>query len=190
MMTTHSAIIGLRYISNYLSDAEQRELLDHVDQQLWLTDLKRRVQHYGYRYDYTKHRVDDSAYLGDLPAWITPLAQRLASDGIMAHQPDQLIINEYLAGQGISSHIDCVPCFGDTIVSISLGSGCVMQFSRGDQIIPVWLAAGSLVAMRDEARYKWKHAIPARKFDMLDGRKIERGRRVSLTFRTVINSSA
>jgi hypothetical protein len=36
-----------------------------------------------------------------------------------------------------------------------------------------------------EARYDWRHAIPGRKIDKVDGRAVVRGRRVSLTFRTV-----
>ncbi len=40
---------GLQYIPNYLSSQDQEQLLAAIDQQSWLTDLKRRVQHYGYR---------------------------------------------------------------------------------------------------------------------------------------------
>ena len=39
-----------------------------------------------------------------------------------------------------------------------------------------------LIYLPEEARYNWKHAIPARKQD--DG--IQRGLRVSLTFRKVV----
>ena len=42
--------------------------------------------------------------------------------------PDQLIVNEYQPGQGISAHIDCEPCFKNTIVTVSLGSVYEMDF--------------------------------------------------------------
>jgi len=54
-------IAGLQYAANYLSPEESNRLLRIIDQQLWLMDLKRRVQHYGYRYNYKRRSVDGSA---------------------------------------------------------------------------------------------------------------------------------
>jgi alkylated DNA repair dioxygenase AlkB len=181
-------VSGLRYIAGYLTPDEQSRLAAIVDQQLWLTDLKRRVQHYGYRYDYVQRKVDPSMFLGPLPEWAVSLAKRLQRDGYVVETPDQLIVNEYRPGQGISSHIDCEPCFGDTIISISLGSPCVMVFthSRSRVQIPVLLEPGSLAVMQGDARHLWLHGIPPRKTDVVDGRKIERSRRLSLTFRNVV----
>ena len=39
-------IAGLKYIPGYLGSQEQDQLLAAIDQQPWMTDLKRRVQHY------------------------------------------------------------------------------------------------------------------------------------------------
>ena len=47
----------------------------------------------------------------------------------MPHLADQMIVNAYEAGAGISAHID-LSAFDDAIVAISLGSTCVMQFCR------------------------------------------------------------
>ena len=159
---------------------EEQALIEAIDQQPWLSDLKRRVQHYGYKYDYKAKSVTDDAYLGPLPEWIEDIASRLS------FKPDQVIVNEYLPGQGISAHVDCVPCFGDTIASLSLGSGATMQFANGQEKHELYLEPRSLVILSGPARYKWTHAIPARKSDVVDGFKIERGRRISLTLRTVI----
>jgi alkylated DNA repair dioxygenase AlkB len=182
------AIPGLAYVGGYLALAEQQQLLGTVDQLPWLGDLRRRVQHYGYRYDYTRKTVDSSLYLGPLPGWAARLAERLHRDGHIAHVPDQLIVNEYQPGQGIASHVDCVPCFGDTVLSISLGSACVMTLTQlSDRTaVPLLLEPGSLLVMAGAARYDWKHGIAARKTDTYEGATIERGRRVSLTFRTII----
>jgi alkylated DNA repair dioxygenase AlkB len=181
-------IPGLSYVPDYLLPSEQTELLNIVDAQPWLSEMKRRVQHYGYRYDYKKRAVDPAMYLGALPDWALSLAQRLHHDGHIAVVPDQLILNEYLPGQGISAHVDCVPCFGDTILSISLGSPCVMDFTslKGNRHVPVLLAAGSLVVMKGESRYQWKHAIAPRLRDLFNGAEIVRGRRVSMTFRKIV----
>ena len=41
---------------------------------------------------------------------------------------DQLIVNEYIPGHGISAHVDAPKVFDDIITSVSLGSTCVMEF--------------------------------------------------------------
>jgi alkylated DNA repair dioxygenase AlkB len=61
-----------------------------------------------------------------------------------------------------------------------------MQFVNGQEKHDLYLEPRSLITLSGLARYQWTHAIPARKSDVVDGFKIERGRRISLTFRTVI----
>ncbi len=182
-------IPGLKYIPAYLSPTEQTDLLATIDAGAWITDLKRRVQHFGYVYDYKKRAVDPAMYLGALPDWAQVIAERLHADGHAPALPDQVIVNEYQPGQGIAPHVDCVPCFGDTILSISLGSACVMDFAplRGSDKLSLLLEPGSLVIMQGESRYQWKHGIAPRKSDLVDGRSVARGRRVSLTLRKVID---
>jgi alkylated DNA repair dioxygenase AlkB len=181
-------ISGLKIVNDYINAPQQHDLLTTVDEALWLTDLSRRVQHYGYKYDYKRRRIDPDLYVGPLPPWAARLATRLHAEGHTPTLPDQCIVNEYEPGQGISAHVDCEPCFGDVICSVSLGSGCMMVFQHGatGEKREAYLKPGSLVVMRDESRYLWTHAIPARKTDRLNGQRVARGRRVSLTFRTVI----
>lgn len=181
-------ISGLTYIPDFISAQEQDFLLSQIDHQPWLADLKRRVQHYGYKYDYKARTVGNDAYLGPVPDWLSSLSKKLHDNGIFPSVPDQVIVNEYLPGQGISAHIDCVPCFADTIASLSLGSPCVMEFSnpKADEKKSIVLEERSLIVLSGPARYEWQHAIPARKSDIIDGIKTERIRRVSLTFRNVI----
>lgn len=181
------SISGLHYCSDYIDKTEQQKLLDIIDQQPWLTDLKRRVQHYGHKYDYKARVVTPELYLGQVPDWLMPLAMRLHHEGLFSAIPDQAIINEYQPGQGISAHIDCVPCFGSEIASLSLGSACVMEFTHvhHNKQTKV-LEPCSLFVLSGAARYEWQHCIPARKSDVIDGIKINRARRVSITFRKVI----
>lgn len=179
---------GLHYISNFISEAEHDSLLAAIDAQSWLNDLKRRVQHYGYKYDYKARNILPDSYLAELPQWLGDLQEKLFTDGIFKQKPDQAIINEYFPGQGISAHIDCVPCFDDVIASLSLASDCVMQLSSEKKKHDVFLEKCSLIVLSGESRYKWQHAIPARKSDMVDGIRLERQRRVSVTFRKVILS--
>lgn len=54
---------GLTYLPNYLAEKECNGLVSAVDGMPW---LKRRVQHYGYRYDYKARRVVPEMYLGPI----------------------------------------------------------------------------------------------------------------------------
>jgi len=178
---------GLQYFSNFISEDEEKNLIGIIDNQPWLNDLKRRVQHYGWKYDYKARAVTPDLKLGDIPEWLNKYCLQLKAKNIFEKTPDQVIINEYQAGQGISAHIDCVPCFGDRIASLSLGSDAVMEFisPATNQKIPVLLEQRSLVLLTGDARYKWQHTIPARKTDKHNGQTITRKRRISLTFREV-----
>jgi alkylated DNA repair dioxygenase AlkB len=179
---------GLNYIHDYINTEKQNYLLGLVDQQEWSTKSKRRVQHYGYQYDYHNGLLASSSYLGTLPNWLQSIVEQLFSDRLTAKVPDQVIINEYEPGQGIADHFDCVPCFGKTIISLSLGSPCVMNFthSHSSAKLPIFLSPGSLIVMQDAARYDWQHGIAARKKDNYKDREYLRTRRVSLTFREVL----
>jgi alkylated DNA repair dioxygenase AlkB len=181
-------IPGLTLSDDWIGKAEESQLLKQVDVGTWRNDLKRRVQHYGFRYDYRARSVSSADYLGPLPGWLAALAGRLVDIGAFSSPPDQVIVNEYLPGQGISAHVDCVPCFGETIAILSLGCSVVMTFqcaatgARREMALP----ACSLLTLSGPARYDWLHGIPARKSDMIDGARTPRLRRVSLTFRSVV----
>ncbi len=181
-----STVQGVRYVRNFITPSEEKILLAAIDSGNWLNDLKRRVQHYGYKYDYKTRRIDLWMRIGNLPDWLETLACRLQSERFFEEKPDQVIVNEYLPGQGITPHIDCEPCFADTVVSLSLNSTAVMEFSKGEDKIPYFLEPRSIVALTNESRYEWKHAIPSRKKDLFQGVIFPRKRRVSLTFRKVI----
>lgn len=157
-------------------------MLKLIDIQEWNLDLKRRTQHYGYKYDYTARSIDSSYYLGAMPYWIDELCNKLHGAGTFIEKPDQVIINEYMLGQGIASHIDCVPCFEDIICSLSLFSGCIMDLTNDNVKKSIYLEPRSLLILKGDARYKWKHGIAARKSD----NGLKRQRRISLTFRKVI----
>ncbi len=176
---------GLVYTPDFLGAEAELELLREVDARPWLADLRRRVQHYGYRYDYKSRSVSRSMYLGPLPGFALGVAGALVAAGLLVEPPDQLIVNEYLPGQGIAPHIDCVPCFKDRIASVSLGSACEFELTaagRDDVVRHLVLERRSALLLSGPARYDWFHAIRGR----LSDRGVQRERRVSLTFRSVI----
>jgi hypothetical protein len=75
------AIAGLDYIAGFIDRSTQTHLLDKIDLEPWLDDLQRRVQHYGYKYDYKARKIDRAMYLGALPTWAQPVAEQLLSEG-------------------------------------------------------------------------------------------------------------
>ncbi len=183
--------LGGRYIENYITPEEEKTLLSHIDDNEWLTDLKRRVQHYGYRYDYHARRIVEDMHIGDLPEWVMPLAEQLRDEFFDGQLPDQMIVNEYKPGQGIAPHVDCKACFGAVVASVSLDSTCMMEFAAMDgnsdnNRIRLLLNPRSVVVLTGNIRDYWTHAIAPRKRDRIDGCAYPRARRVSLTFRTVI----
>ena len=171
---------------DFVTEAEESSLLGAIDGAAWLGDLRRRVQHYGYRYDYTKRNITEDDKIGELPDWSLPIADRLVADGIFSSRPDQLIVNEYEPGQGIAPHIDR-DCFGPVVAAVSLGSDCMLQIYPPNNQKPFDLVVlrRSMMAYRGVGRTKYMHGIAPRKTDEQNGKKIKRGRRVSLTFRTV-----
>jgi len=176
-------ISGLIYIPEYIASDKESSLIKTINKKKWDNTLSRRVQHYGYRYDYKARTVSPELYIGSLPKWLNDLAVQLQNDGLSEEAPDQVIVNEYQPGQGISAHIDCESCFGPRIFSLSLGSTAIMEFTiSGKPKKEVVLDRRSLVMMYGDARSTWKHSIPAR----LKDRGVERGTRVSLTFRSVV----
>lgn len=185
-------IKGLSYIPNVLNSEEQTDILHLIDNNTWLNDLKRRVQHYGYKYDYRRRKIDHQLKLGELPNWGLKLNKKLIAQKLTNVHFDQMIVNEYLPGQGISAHIDCEPCFENTILSLSLGSACTIHFknklNNRDRFV-LLLEPGSVLIMENEARYDWLHEIKGVKTDLYNGVKFKRKRRVSLTFRKVILSN-
>lgn len=178
---------GLLLLPGFLSADEAATYLDRIDQEPWLDDLSRRVQHHGWRYDYKARSVSRDMRLGALPTWAAEIAGRLHTAGHFECPPDQVIVNEYLPGQGIASHIDCQPCFGPVVATVSLGDAWLMDFtSPQGELVAVELPVGSVAVLTGDARRRWRHGIAKRKSDPLTGGRRTRRRRVSATFRTVV----
>ena len=190
------SVNGLYYVKDFLSPEEQRECVERVDAagDKWLNDLKRRVQHYGWRYDYKARAITPDMHIGALPDWLDTIAQKLYHEvelpngsKLFSRPPEQVIVNEYEAGQGIAMHIDHRG-FGPTVCTISLLEDWEMDFRlKQNDKQPAMLETGSCVFLTEESRYDWQHGILPRRREK-DGTKRER--RISLTFRTVENRDA
>lgn len=184
------SVPGLRFLEGFLTPEQQDYCVQRVDAAVeqWRSDLSRRVQHYGWRYDYKARAITPDMHIGALPDWLARLAQRLYDEtGLFDRVPEQVIVNEYLPGQGIAMHIDH-PGFGPTVCTISLLDDWEMDFAanRGDKS-PALLQCGSCVLLTGASRSVWQHGIAPRKSEALGKGRRNRKRRLSLTFRTVLN---
>lgn len=100
---------------------------------------------------------------------------------------DQLTINDYFPGDGISPHFDVHSPFEEYFVSLSLGSGCTMTFkSYKNEEKHLFFKPRMLVIFSGEARYAWFHSIAERRLDKICNNEVYfRRRRISLTYRRI-----
>lgn len=178
-----TAVDGLTVVDDVISANDEQRLLCKIDQLDWNTSIKRRTQHYGWRYDYETKTASPTT---PIPRFIEDVYLTLRGLNLTDDKKplDQVIVNEYLPGQGIGPHTDA-RYFGDTITTLSLGSATMIDYELKDRNVPVWVLPRSVTVMRDKARHQWTHGIAGKKYDRRPGTesRIRRGRRVSITFR-------
>ena len=158
-------------------DAEA-SLIKRIEEGKWsfaynTSKKTREVQQYGHIYSYQSRGL--SGYV-QIPNWLYDIAEHLSLP-----KPDNVIINKYEPGEGITAHTDS-HCFGPIIASLSLNSPITMLLKFHKDIHEYTLEPRSLLKLEDAARYKYTHEIPARKTD----NGVKRQKRYSITFRTVI----
>ena len=179
---------GLFVTPNFITEAEEQQLISWLDTQPWSTELIRRTQHYGYQYGYSDGKLQPTT---PIAGPLLMLQQRFTALGYTGMT--QCIINEYFRAQGIAPHIDR-GIFGPVIMGISLGADAVMNFERvtdnGVEYYDCFLPRRSLLMLSDEARQQWKHGL-RKTVTYLDdqGNKIVKPneyRRISCTFRSVL----
>ncbi|KAI8440595.1 hypothetical protein MSG28_001816 [Choristoneura fumiferana] len=195
----HAHPKGLHILNDFITPEEEDLFLKLFDFEQSSNLKNRQVRHYGYEFRYGSNDVDLASPLeAGIPEECGVLWQRLKARGVDIGVPDQLTVNKYKPGQGIPSHVDKHSPFGDTILSVSLGSSVVMEWRHhSGKFVPVVVPARSVLVMRDEARYDWQHGIQPRTWDpIIEQRSVSnkeclvitddtcpRGTRLSLTFR-------
>ncbi len=178
----HGAVI----VPDFVTLAEEARILLRIAEAPWLTELRRRVQHYGFQYDYRGATAPVPA--APFPRWAGVMAERLRAHFAGA-LPVQCIVNEYRPGQGIGMHADHAD-FGPTVASLSLGASWPMRFRRrdtrpyardglpGDEVAV--LPRRSVLVLAGVARHRFMHGI-----DRTDTAR-ETVTRISATFRTLV----
>jgi alkylated DNA repair dioxygenase AlkB len=195
-MDLHTDLPGFFYFKNVIEPDLADDIIDYLNNQVWggvsTSETGRKVQQYGFEYDYSTRKGSDYKKIEEIPELLSLLqtmglhtVESLVDKEIFEKTKlNQCIVNKYEPKQGISAHIDKTT-FGPVIVCFTLNSGTTMTFSRmvGDikEVIEKYVEPNSVYLMTGESRYLWKHEIKSR----LTDNRIKRKTRISVTFRTV-----
>lgn len=172
----------------YLPSAfEGTSIIAALDQGDWKSvtesENSRKYQHFGSTYDYVRRKIVDGAE--PIPAFLAPIVERLQAFCVehgLSSEFNQCIVNDYQPGQGINKHTD-IKAYGPVIGCYTFGSGATMTFRKDNKIFHQYVEPNSLYVMSGESRSEWTHEMPSRKSDLVQGNRVARGRRVSVTFR-------
>lgn len=182
-------IPGLYYYRDCFSEAEEKRLIEFLENEsTWFSvgnsDNSRKVLHYGFTYNYSSAgKLEQAPAFSETIDWLRSKIREIHSVPTEL-ELNQCIVNKYLPGQGIAPHVD-KKTFKDFICCVTVGSGATMEFTKENETNTLYTEPRSLYIMSGEARYEWKHGMRSRKSDIVEGKKIMRDTRYSLTFRTV-----
>ncbi|PWA03443.1 hypothetical protein BB558_000385 [Smittium angustum] len=197
-----SHVPGLYYKDDFLTIEEEQNLLELIggnkiidDNQSsdkpWSTIQNRKVQHYGYAFDYKRKHIGDGSQVSykDIPDIIVNYINRAKQEYPFIGDFDQLSVQKYPPGAGISFHSDSHTAFGETLLILSLKSPIMMEFRHPStrSLVCQDLKPRSIVIMSGDSRMGWEHGIRARRSDMIDSKVRMREERWSLTIRSINN---
>jgi alkylated DNA repair dioxygenase AlkB len=181
---------GFEYREDFITVAEERELLDRVEAlpfaQVEMRGVvaRRRTAHFGWTYGYYSRRTEPGP---PLPRFLHAVRFRFAAWAqIEAEQFVEALVTQYPAAATIGWHRDA-PMFGDVVAGLSLCTAGRMKFRpyispaaakspnstrRTTHDIELAPRSGYLIA--GTARHDFEHSIPA-----------VPATRYSITFRTL-----
>ncbi|KAF4555160.1 Hypothetical protein D9617_3g022320 [Elsinoe fawcettii] len=200
---------GLSILKSFITPTEEKSLLSYLDAQKWRTDLSRRTMHFGGTFclmppknatpEERKQIKQTIIEAPKMTAELNFLVNRMVDAGLYSQdsRPEYCIVNEYLPGQGISSHVENFR-FAEPVCSLTLAGSDTMRFHeleaahdgsvrsgkassapRTGRREDVVMDRRSLLILRGDARSTWQHEIRRAGASS----KPLGWRRVSLTFR-------
>ncbi|CAD5228757.1 unnamed protein product [Bursaphelenchus xylophilus] len=182
---------GLTVIENAISEEQEELLMGFIEKCSPSEVLKNRtVIHFGHVFDYSSNTATTVAS-DSIPEILTEILKQSRKSGHKIDETfDQVTINVYEPGQGIPMHVDTHSAFEEQICVINLCSDIVMKYrdcANNATSIDVLMPRRAIVLMEGASRYKYKHGILNRRYDVspVDNTLLERQKRISITFRTV-----
>jgi len=179
---------GLRVFPDFVSQSEAAALLREIEGAPFVPSQSgKQKQHYGPKMNFTKRKMNASAFRG-IPDYAHRLEARLRAQAtdpalvsaLSRYQTTDVFVLRYLEAQqsNLDFHSDDEYAYGEVILDLSLESDAVLTFHHGatGDCVQVEIPARSLAVLFGAARYQWEHAILASDI---------RGRRTSITLRTL-----
>ncbi|KAJ0183544.1 hypothetical protein K1T71_001520 [Dendrolimus kikuchii] len=194
------------YVPEFISESEEKMIMSNiyaVPKPKWTQLSNRRLQNWG-GIPHSKGMIAET-----IPPWLNEYLEKIHSLNLMSgKRPNHVLVNEYLAGQGIMPHLDG-SLFYPTITTISVGSHTILKFfepstdSDRTSIQPAFsflLEPRSLLVLQDKLFNYYLHCIEEINEDILDenvinlnlcsgkyvrGVTLKRDTRISLTIRHV-----
>ncbi|XP_045465810.1 alpha-ketoglutarate-dependent dioxygenase alkB homolog 6 [Harmonia axyridis] len=189
------------YIPNFISVEEENEILKNVysaPKPKWTYLSNRRLQDYG-GVPHKRGMIPEK-----IPHWLNKYMDRIRNLGVFEGTlPNQVLVNEYMPGQGIMPHLDG-PLFHPIVTTISCGSHTILNFLNNDvirnKVCELLLERCSLVIIKNDMYTKYLHSIDEKESDTISnkcinleqcsrkfkiGENLKRQTRVSVTIRNV-----
>ena len=172
-----SSFRGVAVYTDFISTSEETTIVESIDEGDWAPSQSGRCkQDFGPRANYKKQKLKLDGFKG-LPRSTLFLRERLAkltelTDFIPAEQCNLDYLPE--RGSAIDFHFDDFWLWGERLVIVNLLSDSFLIFNLEEEYVKVPLPRRSLIIMRQDGRFKWKHAI---------AREDIVSRRISVTFR-------
>ncbi|VIO90832.1 LD42289p, putative [Brugia malayi] len=175
------AVPGLYVVIDFLSEAEEVDLVNAIDKTDWvLSQSGRRKQDYGPRINFKHKKIKMDRFFG-MPSYTDVILNRMnsiSSDLFGSYHPFELCNLEYRDSRWstIEMHYDDTWIWGERLICINLLTKSVLTYANDEKqlIIYVPLPSRTMVCMSDEIRYSWRHAVFPEHI---------RGRRIALTMR-------
>jgi alkylated DNA repair dioxygenase AlkB len=158
-------IAGLRYEEALISGAEEKQLLQRLDQlelapfrfHGWLGN--RKTKSFGWRYDF-----EDASFTRaePIPEWLQPLREKAAGfAGLRPGDFVHVLLARYDPGAGIGWHRD--RDVFEQVVGVSLNTPAKLRFRRrtadGFRRASVQIEPRSAYLLSGESRWTWEHSI-------------------------------
>lgn len=189
------------YIPNFITEDEESHIIKNVysvPKPKWTVLSNRRLQDYG-GVPHEKGMIPEK-----IPSWLQIYMNKIDELNVFEGKTtNQVLINEYLPGQGIMPHTDG-PIFSPTITTITCGSHTILEFLENNEsrrkVCDLLLERFSLVIIKDDLYSKYLHSICERTSDVINstcanllhcGNKysinetLQRETRISVTIRNV-----
>jgi len=180
-------IPGLTVYPEFITQEQEKSFLSGVEKQKWSFEDEHKFQSYGIEYNFQTssiHKDRPARSLEDLNS--TELYSKvieIAKNYNLDHF-DQITIEEFYAGQGVSPRLESHNSFESVIAILCLSSGVVFTWKndKGFQKHH-YIPPRTLLIIADEARYAWTYYVTARKIDKVEGQTVHRKKRIAITFR-------